>query len=332
MKNIIRKIIFKNMNQDSLDAFYRIYYQVRYPKEMQKKCSFGSLNEDQTFYVIRPRTDGTEGLMSLFINVAKNLFYASECGYEAIIDFQNYHTQYDDVIEGESNSWNFYFTQPTRKSLEEVYKSRRVILSGLEIQWYRPDIFERNYDDDKLLRAHDFIFEKIGFSDAVLEAVNTEIEKMNINFDNTLGLYLRGTDYISLQPSGHPIQPTIEQAVEVVKRYEEQFQIEKIFLVTEDGNIFKMIKELYGDKCIVVSYDSFVINYDGKKYLSHDKCIQELDSSPYMRGLNYLTKLIILSRCSFFVGGDTMGAWASCIFSKGKFKSKYIFNLGCYGK
>lgn len=331
LKNQIRKILFKKMNQDSIDKFYKVYYRIRYPKEMQEKCSFGNFNSDKLFYLIRPRTDGTEGLMSLFINVVKNIYYARENGYIPVVDFENYHTQYDDVVDNKRNVWEFYFTQPSNYSLNEIYQSKNVIKSGLEIQWYRPKLFERRYDDDSLKALHEFLFSQIDFSSQVKSVVNGEIEKLQMNYAMTVGLYLRGTDYTALKPAGHPIQPTVEQAVQVVDYFMQKYPIDSIFLVTEDGNIYRKIKKIYKDKCIIVSFDSFVDNYDGKTFLSHNKSIDELNTSPYERGLIYLVKLLILSKCAYFVGGDTMGSWATMLFSENQYKDKYVFDLGTYG-
>lgn len=331
LKNQIRKILFGKMSQNSIDRFYKVYYRVRYPKEMQEKCSFGNLNGDIIFYLIRPRTDGTEGLMSLFVNAAKNIYYARENGYVPVVDFENYHTQYDDVVDNKRNAWEFYFTQPSNYSLNEVYQSKNVIKSGLEMQWYRPKLFERKYNDESLEALHEFLFGQIDFSEQVKSAAKMEIEALQMDCARTIGLYLRGTDYTTLKPAGHPIQPTVEQAVEVVERFMQKYPIDNIFLVTEDGNIYREIKKIYKEKCIVVSFDSFVDNYDGKNFLSHNKSIDELNTSPYKRGLTYLVKLLILSKCAYFVGGDTMGSWATMMFAGNQYKDKCVFDLGTYG-
>lgn len=332
IKNNIRKVLLNNLSQDTVDFVYKIYSKMRYPSQMQKICSFGEKNPDCTIYIIRPRTDGTEGLMSLFINAVHNLCFAEEHGYEAVIDFQNYHTQYSDDVGGKKNVWDFYFTQPSKCSLNEAYQSKNVILSGLEISWYKTELMKKSYDDVDLKKSHDFIFGKINFSVNVETAVTEVLDKMQIQLDKTLGLYLRGTDYIALKPSGHPIQPTVEQAIDVVNEYIAKYDIEKVFLVTEDAKIYKKIKSKYADMCVTVPGDTFVEDYKGKNYLSHDNSISELNVSPYMRGLNYLVKLIILSKCGYFVGGDTMGAWSTMLFAGGSYKKKYIFDLGTYGK
>ena len=270
--------------------------------------------------------------MSLFFNVIKNLHYADEKNYEPIIDFENYHTQYVGNVNGINNAWEFYFTQPTCYSLDEVYKSKNVILSGLNIQWYRSEILRKSFDDVALNKLNDYIFSKIDFNDSVKGYVDDEINRLGIHFVNALGLYLRGTDYTALKPAGHPIQPTVEQAVEIVEQFRNKYKISQIFLVTEDYEIYKRIKEIYKELCITVSFDSFIKSYKGKKLIGHDISINEIDTSSYIRGLHYLLKLILLSKCRYFVGGNTMGSWAACVFKEKQYKDKYVFDLGYYGK
>lgn len=332
LKSKIRGIVFKHLSEKQIDSFYKIYYKLKYPNELIKEMSYGEFNSDKTFYVIRPKVDGTEGLMSLLINVMRNLYYAQEHNYIPVVDFENYHTQYDDIVNGYKNSWDFYFTQPSTYSLQEVYSSKNVILSGLDIQLKNKSFFDKKFDDYSLKALHDFMFKYIDFNEDVKAKVDNEIKKIGINTNEALGLYLRGTDYTKLKPSGHPVQPTCEQAIEVVDEYINKYNISQIFLVTEDGDNYKKIKEKYGGKCVIVSFDTFINDYDGKDFLSHTTSINELDDSPYVRGLNYLIKIIILSKCTYFVGGNTMGSWSSLIFSGDGFKDKYVFDLGMYGK
>lgn len=332
IKNYLRKLIFSALNDEAIEGFYQIYYRLMYPKEMQIRKTYGDLNPDMIFYVIRPRTDCTEGLMSLFMNVTKNIHYAQENGYEPIVDFLNYKTQYSKENMNQENAWEYFFTQPSQYSLEEVYHSKNVILSGLEIQWYRPEIYNVDFSNNMLRKLHFDIFSSINFSEEVMKNVNLEVHKLQLNYDKTLALYLRGTDYIKLKPSGHPVQPTVRQAVEIINQYIYKYNIDKIFLVTEDGEIYRTIKSIYDNRCVIVSFDSFINNYKGEKFLSHDDSIKELSGLPYQRGLNYLVKLIILSKCAYFIGGNTMGSWAACTFSEKDYVDKYVFDLGVYGK
>lgn len=330
IKNKMRKILFSHLSERKIENFYRAYYRLRYPDELMKRTNYGELNADKTFYIIRPRNDCIEGLLSLFWNVVKNIDYAIDNNYIPVVDFQNYNTQY--TINENENVWNYYFTQPTKYSLDEIYHSKHVILSGLEIQWLMKDKFRANYDPEYIEKVHNIVFKYIDFSDEVKIRVGKEMRNLNVEFGNTLGLYLRGTDYIKLKPSGHPVQPNVEQAIEVVDNYLNKYNLSSIFLVTEDGEIYDAIKNKYGNRCITPEFDSYVYGYSGKRYLSNDQHINDLSGDARERGMQYLIKMIILSKCSYLIGGNTNGMWAVNIFAEHAFKDKYIFDLGVYGK
>ena len=51
------------------------------------KVSYGKLNQDKTIFVIRPRTDKVEGLMSLFVYVLQRIAYAEKKGYSGTAIF-----------------------------------------------------------------------------------------------------------------------------------------------------------------------------------------------------------------------------------------------------
>lgn len=330
IKNMLRKVLFSALTDSQIELFYKIYYRLCYNDEMQKKIKKGNQNKDLVFYVIRPRKDCVEGLLSLFWNVVRNINYAEEHNYIPVVDFQNYKTQY--TMKDNENDWNYFFTQPSNYSLDVVYKSKNVILSGLEIQWYKKSLFKANYDQAALDNLHQKIFKSIDFSPEVKKRVNEEITSLNLELDNSIGLYLRGTDYTSLKPSGHPVQPTVSQAIEVVDNYLNKYNIISIFLVTEDGEIHDSIKKRYGNMCVTPKFDKYIYGYNGKKLLSNDEHIKDLADNPYERGMQYLIKMIILSKCGYLIGGNTNGMWAVNVFAENAFKDKYIFDLGVYGK
>ena len=70
--------------------------------------------------------------------------------------------------------------------------------------------------------------------DEVLELLESEAEVLDI--DNCIGVYVRGTDYVKLRPSGEYVQPNVKQVEEQISKFIEKYQA-PIFLVTEDVNI-----------------------------------------------------------------------------------------------
>ena len=97
----------------------------------QHDKSFGPLNPGLRFCVLRP--SGTaEGLLSMYLGIVRSVHRLIHGGYIPVIDWQNYRTQYniDSPVSGTRNAWEYYFEQPSSHTLDEVYQSRNVRLSG----------------------------------------------------------------------------------------------------------------------------------------------------------------------------------------------------------
>ena len=327
IKNRMKSFLYQ-LPKPIIKSFYVIYNQLKYPDMVEQKMSYGSMNGDKVFYVIRPRTDGIEGLMALFLNAVKQINYAIKKGYIPVIDFENYKTQYCDENKKNKNVWEYYFEQISDYSLSEVYQSKKVILSGLSALSKCDSYLDQRMDADSLKKSRYFIKTYIKPSKDTNEFIEKQVS--TINPEKTLGLYLRGTDYTKLKPAGHPVQPDVQQAIVKADEVMQRNGLEYVFLVTEDADIYKSIKEYYKERLIIVTYDKFISNYKGKSFLSQDyDVITQLSDSPYQRGMNYLAKIILLSKCKCFVGGNTCGSWAANVFSDGYIES-YIFNLGLY--
>lgn len=315
-----------DMPEWAIDLFYFGYNRVKYPDLVEKKKRYGMLNPDSTFYVIRPRRDSVEGLMSLLLYVCEQISYAEKKGWIPVVDFQNYKTQYN-CSDGK-NSWEIFFKQLNGQSLNAVYQSKKVVLSGINASRKAESYFkEKSVKETDIKKVHALFEKYIRCSDEVEKLLMQE--KRKIVPERSLGLYLRGTDYVKLRPTGEAVQPTIEQALEVADKYMEQFDLNKVFLVTEDAQVYEKVFEHYKDKLMITSFDVFISKYSAKKFLAEDDAIKELGESPYTRGINYLTKIKLLSECKCIVGGKTCGSWAACAFASSQTK-KYIFELGNY--
>ena len=302
---------------------YKIYNRIHYPDMKGKKCHFGDENKDFIVYIIRPRTDGVEGLMALFLHVMKLQSYSDKKGYLSFVDMKNYKTQY---FENNENSWDYFFESKNNLTIDSAYNSKNVILSDINTFYNAPKYLDMSFKENDLLKTKELFDKNYKFSKEVLELVNKENE--NIHVEDCIGLYLRGTDYLKMRPAGHPVQPTVEQAIEVVENYLAKYGNHKIFLVTEDYEIYKELIHKYNNLIVVVSFDSFIHDYKSDKFISKGYTNQ-LNSYVKQNGLNYMAKLILLSKCKYFIGGKTCGSWASNVFSDG-FESKYIFELGLY--
>ena len=323
LKDTIKLKLKKYPNQFRYIQY--IYTFLTEKERLMHKKSYGNLNSDKTILLIRPNTeDGIQGLMSLFIQTMRWIDYAKRKKYIPYIDFQNYKTQYYDA---EHNVWDYFFTQPSSLSLEEVYKSKNVLISGnswresVNISLCRDKIFT---DQDFCKKCCDLIWDNIDLSSEVKKIL--EYENNNLKVENCIGVYLRGTDYVKLKPAGEYVQPDITDVMEKIDEFIEKYD-KDIFLVTEDNSYYQKLLDRYGKRIKIVSFDKFIKDYNVNTFLSKSGM---LDVDKKKRGMDYFVKIILLSRCRYLISSITTGSLSAYCFNGGKYEDKYIFNLGYY--
>lgn len=302
-------------------------------KEHKKK--FGDLNPDVTFYVIR-RKPPRVGMNSHFIVNLGQVRYAVKRGWIPVIDMQNYPNVYLEPEElGRINAWDYYFNQPCKPqySLEEVYKSKNVVLSSWEIPKLRPDDTMEFFTRMDIIEMwHRYFVKYIGFSEALLKEVDKMYEKYfkNIDGGRILGVCLRGTDYFVNKPSGHPVQPSISEALDVTRKVIKEQNCEWIYLATEDIHILEAFLEEFGEKVIyykeakrydMTSSGEPITTYAFDSNRKNDK---------YIRGMEYMVSMVLLTKCNCFIGGRTSGNVAVMVWQP-HYDYTYFWNLGRFG-
>lgn len=323
-KNKIKYLLRNNRN---IYSFIRVVYSMLFHRErLLKKKSYGDHNPDRTILVIRPNSeDGIQGLMSLLVQALRWMKYANDHGYLTYVDYLSYKTQY---FEKGKNAWDFFFEQPDGLEYSDTYKSNNVILSGVSLKKNIDESLFREYvfkNKKSLETCHNIITKKLRFTDEVNQIIEDENQILNV--EECLGVYIRGTDYAKLKPTGEFKQPSIKLVCRKIKEFSKIHSYNKIFLVTEDEEYYKILKSEFGERLCTVSFDSFVSGYDGKKYLSETNLMEK---NKKKRGVDYLVKIFLLSKCKYLISSMTMGSIAAYCFNGGKYEDEYIFDLGYY--
>ena len=70
-------------------------------------------------------------------------------------------------------------------------------------------------------KSSKMLCEHIHFSDEVLSIVNKEATSLNIS--ECIGVYIRGTDYVKLKPSGEYVQPSVDQMKCKIHEFENKY-------------------------------------------------------------------------------------------------------------
>ena len=285
----------------------------------------GKEEENQTYYVIRSRGK-SEGLLSTWFYVCENVRWALENNYIPCVDFESENCQYyvGKTINDTNNAWEYFFKQPVKLSREELKKKRNVLLSGWSL---RKDNIERiTFEDLKKEKIYN-IRNMLDVQSYIEEKVLSMWKKMfwiNGMRKHTLGVFVRGTDYITLKPKGHYVQPELGDVIVKIEEFLEKYDIDQIYVVTEDYSYYTELKKIFGDK-IFSSDSNFVKNYSTKDYVS-----EAFDNDPYERGLMYLIRILLLSKCEYVISSKANGSMFAELMREDECIDSYWFDLGIY--
>lgn len=317
-----------------------------FTKGAEKHKSFGELNPDITFYVIRPYYflkpneliyRNVANLLTQYYYVVQKLSYALRNGWVPIVDWENYgklpHAE-DYPVNGTNNSWEYYWKQPCDYTLEEVYQSKNVILSTQNIGQFGhvPNCAMSPPYNTYARRLVDMCPQYtcvIPLNDTTLKYVDEAQEKYFPKDERVLGVVVRGASYgrTGTPYHSHPMQATMEELISAVHRYLDEWEIEYIFFVNEMQELVDAMVEEFGDKVIVLPRmrDTFGRPADGVT-----KNPMYADGQRYQTNLDYITEVALLSRCTSIVGSMSSGMRTALIWNAGKYENMHVFEKGLW--
>ena len=269
MRRLKRAISVRIGNSKKLEKVYscltKINFVVFHWKERMHMTHPGKEDKNKKYYVIRSRSN-SEGLLSSYFWVLENIKWAIDNDYIPYVDFSNSNCQYhvDRVINNTKNAWEYFFTQPNHLSDIKINEKKNVLLSG----WYFRDKYQ--LEKVKLPGSVDWSYGDAYKLVAIQPYISEMVDKIadeKFKNRNTLGVFVRGTDYVAIKPKAHFVQPTIEQVIEKIKSFQEKYTIDQIYVVTEDYEYFCKLKKEFGDQ-VFANDDNFVKDYNPKDWIA----------------------------------------------------------------
>ncbi len=289
------------------------------------RACFGRKNPDRTFYVIRcPKND--LGFFGVFNFVVFHLKRAEELGVSPVIDLKYYPNDYmmEDKEVGRKNCWENYFEQTADVDIDEVYRSKSVIMGSGE---FSPSLAETE-DESELMISHAIVEKYIEPKKLVRDICDKKYTYLGMENKRILGVKCRGTDFVQTKPSKHQIVPNAYQTLSVIEQKEAEWGgYDRIFVATEDKKIYEELKEKFGDR--MISNDENLIDDVQGKWLNEMFRGEQLKGSKCARMTEYLVSILLLSRCDALIApviGGTLGAMRL----KGHYEHVYLFHLGAY--
>ena len=249
-----------------------------------------------TFVILRRTKNSFSGLFSFYILYLGCINKYINLGFIPIIDVMSYPNSFNGFNKSNNNNWEMFFNQPFGYTLKNV-KKRAKHIKYIECTGYenRPDPKNIYYNQVLIHFWHDFAKKYMPINNEILFQSETIMKHLFKRSTNILGVKLRGTDYISKKPKGHPIPPSIELVISDIKKLNIKFKYDWIFITSED----EIIKAKFINPKKRINY-----NYKlrGNIVLNKD-IIGNLDYTK-----NYLINIIILSKCIDLISSRGSGA------------------------
>ena len=278
-------------------------------------------------FAIIKRTCKDCGLFSFYmVNLGCVHKYLLE-GYIPIIDIKTFPNVINGFNISKNNQWELFFEQPFGYTLEEVLKKAKQIRQiTCKDCIPRPDEKSMPFNWPRKQFWHNFAKKYLSIKKELIDLSNKLIYKLFKNSKNILGVLTRGTDYISIKPRDHPIQPNIADVINDVKKLDKQHNYDYIFFSTEDDLIRDKFTKTFKNKVKQIK-QKFNINYDynKKSYLNNNENIK--GNAEFNK--IYLLNIIILSKCLDIVASRCSGTAGIFVLTNG-FRNVKIYDLGVY--
>lgn len=304
--------------------FRKLYKNLKMPEQ---KKSFGNLNLDKTFFVIRLCPPAT-GFLANYNYVLGYMKYAFDKGWIPVIDMENYGTLYqeENPVNGTRNVWEYFFEQPydpktqKRYSLAEVYKSKNVVLGKADDQ----SMYDSSLDA-KVLKWRYEMSQLVPFRKEMQEYITIVAEECLPKGEKILGVPLRGSD-LKKRVIGHPIAMNVEEILPIIKNRCEKWNINHVFVKAEEKETIDYLKENFPN--LHYSDCKRITNYSAEKDTNVALAHHKVSRAESLK--DYLTDIKILSMCSSLLGTPNNGLTTAIIWNGGKFEHCEVIDNGVW--
>ena len=152
----------------------------------------------------------------------------------------------------------------------------------------------------------------------------------------TLGVLARGTDYVTTNLGDDRVHAKPAHMIPVIREWMKEGGYEKIFLATEDKDIYNEMLAAFPGQVVVIAQERHSVDemreknttliYEFEREINSGKAYADaLEDTT----VNYFYALYILSKCDAFMCSGQCNGWDVVrAFNKGSFEKEYKFTVG----
>lgn len=313
---------------------------IKFPSLEKTHFSYGNLNKDKKFYVIKYNRSEC-GIYSMIFHLIPQMEYALRRKYTPIIDCREtylYMIQ-DEENAGKENAWDYYFEQPAGfYPLDEVYQSKHVIYVRKNAFGIKKSI---SYLDlpmpDKDLHYWGTLFNQCLRPSAV---IRDRIEKEKEGFPKDgriLGVSIRA-EYrwgglmkrpLFLQ---HPKVPDCNTFISQISKAMAEWGYNCFFLACDDREYSERIAQYFGDKCIRMNRPLLRMFENGLPLPLEERMTEFRNYKIQKKNEDYIVETYLLSQCESLYACNGSGVQFAYIVNDGKYKNLKIYDEGLWTK
>lgn len=173
-------------------------------------------------------------------------------------------------------------------------------------------------------------------TDIIQDKFYNELEEYTnaiIGNKKSLGILIRGTDYISVGFDGPRRQASVSEMIPTIREWINNDGYEVIALATEDKDVLKQMFDEFGEKVVAIAQERHssnefkkgqIINEFEKEIYSDNEYNEHVIDTT----INYFYALYLLSKCNAFMSSGQNNGWdAVNAINGGKFEKSYKFMI-----
>lgn len=307
-------------------------------------------------YIVLQNREKNVGLMTYAAQVVELSEYADRADCQLVVDLKTYPcvNLADDRV-GIDNAWEYYYEQPFQEmpELDVIYNDysyrftpqyRKDLLSffpginrsiiyrflyNKESMFHRISVIDCVRDPKIAKRWFNISSKYLRLNEKTKLYVDDEYQRI-MQGKRVLGVSLRGTDYTKKRTYGHPIQPEIGKIIDDAREYMQNYGYSHIYLSCEEYAAVESFEMAFPGKILVNNRKFFdKIDFERVERIADVSFDRENDA--YLRGLEYLSSIYLLSRCDALIAGQNTGSQMAYIINGGKYEHVYFYDIGKYG-
>lgn len=226
---------------------------------------------------------------------------------------------YTPIIDDTWGVWNQFFEQPIEplkenECLEDIELSDET--STLSTPTLMPYCKTVRKVWGKLISDYCRLNEKEN------QYIENECRDVLSKGNRVLAIVCRGTDY---KTANMEKQPEVFDVISDAKKWMSKYDYDKIYLATEEEAIYNQFEKAFPGRILVNkrTYYDKAMKEQNVKFIGQVSFDRENDN--YLKGLEYLSSIIIVSRCKALLGGYCGASNMALLYNEEKYERFKIY-------